>query len=601
MPLPRQTLHALSAHDVGLASNEITRSDPFHTLAHLFDDAAPLVADDTRRADASGGPRVPFPDVIISTADARSLHADLDCAGGYGGFGDLDEIAAGGGLRFGNGFHADRFSFRAPLYSPSQLPGGSDPRTTHRCCNMGSVERRTQLLPNHDFREALNGWKTTGQGATLIRSGGTQLVSLVSNGTEPVAVTSGPVDVAPAAAYRVAVEAESLDGSAALRVAWMGERAPEIGSQVIPLDSRHCVEEVVAPRWAKHAFVGVGTLRGSLTIRSVSFEPVGPRLAISEFHTLQPVVLVGQVAELRCVVSNTGSEALAHPVADLRSGRELLAAGVEPEKTLPSLLPGESVVAVWAIAPYEPGLYGAVVRVRSGRSRADCGTDVVASDPPVRAEARHRGVWIRRSTISVATPSFRMVLPRSELGFGAGQFELGDPLRFAGWIRSLATALGEPGEPPRALYGKRSRVEGTSLTMCNHDQWASWSISVTPKPDRSRLALCCRYEVSEAHRLTGLQGPSICLPDGAEPTDYAESETGCAMTLKLSRIRYGLAVHWPKHSAAEGRVVASRGRNGRLYGTLLLARPALRPGVALTLAQEIWMGRASTAEEALER
>ncbi|MEP0766726.1 MAG: hypothetical protein HRF45_09330 [Fimbriimonadia bacterium] len=463
------------------------------------------------------------------------------------------------------------------------------------------MERRRQLLPNHDFREALNGWETMGKGATLVRSGGARLLVLLSDEAEPAVITSSPIEVVPGATYRLGAHAERLEGSAALRVAWIGERASDTAGSAIPLVSLHCVQEVDAPRWARYAIVGVGTLAGSLALRSISFEAVGPRLAVSEFDTPQPVVQVGRVAGLRCVVTNTGSEALEHPVAELRAGRELLAPGVEPEKTLPNLLPGESAVAEWGIAPYEPGLFGAVVRVRGGGIAVECGTDVVASNPPIRSEPRHRGVWTRRSIISVATASFRVVLPRSELGFGAGQFELGDPLHFAGWVRSLATAVGEPGEPPRALYGKRSRVEGTSLTMSNHDQWAAWVISATPRPERSRLALFCRYEAKEAHRLTGLQGPSICLPDGAEPADYAESETGCAMTLKLGRTHYGIAVHWPKHDASDGRVVVSRGRNGRLHGMLVLARQTLRPGVDLTLAQELWMGRAQSAQEALER
>lgn len=466
---------------------------------------------------------------------------------------------------------------------------------------MGVVERRTQLLPNHDFREALQGWQTQGTGATLIRSGGVQLVSLVSDGTGPVALASGPVEVTPAATYRVAVHTERLEGDAVLHVAWIGDRAGPIGSSAIPLIGRHRGEEISAPPWAKYAVVGVGTTSGSLTLRAVSFEAVGPRLAIVEFVTVQPVVAVGQIAELRCVVTNTGSEALEHPVADLRIGRELLVPGAEPEKTLPSLRPGESVAVQWPIALMESGLFGAVVRVRVGASTIDCGTDVVVSDPPVRSELRHRGVWARRSMVSLATPSFRVVLPRSELGFGAGHFELGDPLRFAGWIRSLAAALAERGEPPRALYGKRSRVEGASLTMTNHDRWASWSMVVTPKPERSRLALVCRYAAREAHRLTGLQGPSICLPDGVEPIDYVESETGCAVGLKLGRTHYGIAIHWPKRDSSDGRTVASQGRNGRLSGTLVPSRHALLPGVEVTLMQEVWMGRARSAAEALER
>ena len=600
MPLPSTALYARAAHDVRLPRNEVAYAYALHTVADLFDDAAPFVADNARRMNTSGGPRIPLPDVVVGPADARSLDADLDRAVFDRGLGYINEFAAGGGLRFGNGFHGDRFSFRDPLYSAVPSPGGGDLGTTTGCCNISSVERRRQLLPNHDFRDGLNGWETTGRGATLIRSGGVQILSLVSNGSGPVALTSEPVSVVPGATYRAGAHTARAEGQGVVRVAWADEKGRALGHAEFPVVGREWTSEVQAPPEASFAFIGIGTSGGSFAIRSLNFEPVGPRLSVSQFVTVLPVIPVGKVSVLRCLVCNTGSEPLEHPVAELRAGRELLAPGVEAERTLPSLRPGESVAGEWPILPLDPGLFGAVVRVRSGGFSAESGTDIVASEPPFWMDAQRRGVWVRRSVVSVATPSFRVVLPRSEFGFGAGQFELGDPLRFAGWVRALATAVGEQGEPPRALYGKRSRVESTSLTMSNHDRWATWGIAVTPKPERTRLALVCRYTATQPHRLTALQGASICLPDGAEPTDYAESQSGCAMTMMLGNTRYGIAIHWPQHDRSGGSIVTSKARSGRLSVTLVPDHPALRPGVELTLSQELWMGRARSAKDTLE-
>ena len=95
-----QAVAAAAAHDVTLARHEVARVEVGHVAADLDDLADELVADDERRLDRPGGPRIPRLDVEVGAADARLVDADQDVVDADGRHRDVAQLEAraGGGL-----------------------------------------------------------------------------------------------------------------------------------------------------------------------------------------------------------------------------------------------------------------------------------------------------------------------------------------------------------------------------------------------------------------------------------------------------------------------------------------------------------------------
>ena len=83
-----QAVPAAAAHDVTLARDEVARMEVGHVATDLDDLADELVADDERRLDRPGGPRIPRLDVEVRAADARLVDPDQDVV-------DADRPASG--------------------------------------------------------------------------------------------------------------------------------------------------------------------------------------------------------------------------------------------------------------------------------------------------------------------------------------------------------------------------------------------------------------------------------------------------------------------------------------------------------------------------
>ena len=78
MPAPRPAMAAAAAHDVALAADDVADDEVLDVAAELHDLADELVADDERRRDRPGRPRIPRLDVQVGAADARLAHPDQD-------------------------------------------------------------------------------------------------------------------------------------------------------------------------------------------------------------------------------------------------------------------------------------------------------------------------------------------------------------------------------------------------------------------------------------------------------------------------------------------------------------------------------------------
>src|SRR5207253_9278249 len=105
VPLPAQALPAMAADDVRLAGHKLAHLPVLDALADLDDRSAELMADNARRLDPGGRPRVPIVNVKVGAAHGGSLQANLDVPCFDRGLVDLDDLDPRGRANLGNGFH----------------------------------------------------------------------------------------------------------------------------------------------------------------------------------------------------------------------------------------------------------------------------------------------------------------------------------------------------------------------------------------------------------------------------------------------------------------------------------------------------------------
>lgn len=409
-------------------------------------------------------------------------------------------------------------------------------------------------------------------------------------GTHEVAarILSIPVEIAGGSTYAIHVKMASGSVAGVGRIAWLDRAGHEVAYKEAPLiPGEETWWESSAPVSAGLATVGIATAAGELFLREVRLEPVGPRVLVPAVYTQPPVIQWEEMGEVRCDVKNAGSEPLLNPVVELRQGRELLAQGVEPVKTLPLLKAGETITISWPMAVRDPGVFGVQARVRAGGVSAERGGNAVITDEPIRANSEVGGLKARRSHVTMGTRTFRMTLPRLEYGFGTGQLDFGDPFRFGGWIRSAGAAFGDPADPPRLLFGRRTRVAGTDLTLYNSDPLAEWEITLRPAADRHCVTVNTRYLAIKPHVVRSLEGICLCFSDSEGPVETWLDENSCAAAITRGSRKYAAAIRWtqPGIEAAPGVL-----RHGWLAARFLPSHEKLAAGRQLQWQHEFWVG-----------
>jgi hypothetical protein len=454
------------------------------------------------------------------------------------------------------------------------------------------MDKSRQLLRNPDFLNGLHHWLGEGDGVARVESAGEHVVHL--HGT--ASLTSEPVEVVAGATYAVAVRTETQGPSeVSADIVWISGGRGEISRDSVAADDGGPIEHTAPPE-AAFVSIKVSCHEGEVFVRSAAVTPVGPRIEVTALESAHPVLLNGVPGALLCEISNTGSEPVTNGHVELRTGREIIAAPAEPTHSLPPLPPGESQTVIWPILAPDPGVYGVQVRVRGAGQILEHAGAVVVGEEPVRLASDGSGLSARRSHVTMSTRTFRIILPHLEYGFGTGQFDFGDPMRFGGWIRCLGTALGEPGEVPRLLYGRRSRVTGTTLVLYNSDALADWEFTLRPSPHRQAITVATQYVSRKAHTLAGLEGVSLCFEPLAEDLEPVLSRHSVASVARRGDRCYAAQVSWREaETGALSITAADPGRGSQACAVLTLRQPQMVPGRRIFWQQEVWVGAAEDA------